>query len=787
MLIDGDSLIGKQFSIAKQTKVTFPDGRHTVLTPVFSAPRIDGEANCVSLDGEWKVKRWPFSRPESELVSPRTSDADWETVNQPGKVFYADPEAERRPIPNWNRVTLTHIHDDDGAILRRAVRLPRSWEGKRIFLRFDSIFPAGRVYLNGALLGEHLSGLTPAEYDVTDKARPGARMVVAVRLMRKHRHVKMDMVRHAVEFAGLAQPACCHVAEPCRVADYHVISSLDAKLARGTIAGTVTLANHRPRARTATLKIVLSDAAGKRVAAQTKRVRVEPGRTKNVAVRLSLASPMLWNDERPNLYTVRLTLTAWQQATQRITWRTGFRRFDLSARGPRLNGRPVKFRGVNHLTYHYQHGMYTPRDWLQRNLEWMKRANVNAIRTHFLGPRYLAELCDEMGIYLLQELPIDWGTDYIHDPEWVGPALMRLEAGVRRDRHHPSVMVWSVGNENMPQSKAVAHDGWNHLRTYDRFVKRLDPSRPTMFPPPGPAGKIKGIFEVRLGDIADVHYSFKPVWKFRKTGKVANPRSWEADMETTSREQALKGGWSGVWFSSEYGITNMQPDVLNGPYLSRIADREEDPLSGKNSVQVFIDRLLDEWGHMRHDPTCLGGAYFPWMCSAAGSEPHGNPWGWVRWAEDADWGVMCADLTPKPFFWVLRVLFSPVWFPARLTWKKGQKELRFQVLNQFNQINLKECTLRTQMAGGGKWMGQMRQFKDIPVRGAPGRTANIRIPIWNPQTMSALETGLPVVCRCTLLSPDRFKILTHDIVVVPGELGGAGAAAMPVGPDAALK
>lgn len=778
MLIDGDRLIRKQLSITRQTKVTFPDGRCTVLTPVFSAPRIDGEENHVSLDGEWKVTRWPFRRPEQELVSPKTVDARWETVSQPGKVFYADPEAESRPIPNWDhwdRVTLRRIHEDDGAVLRRVVRLPRAWTGKRIFLRFDSIYPAGRVYLNGELIGEHLSGLTPAEYDVTDRVRPGAQAVVAVRLIRKHRFAQLDMVRWAAEFAGLAQPACFHVSECLRVADYHMTASLDRKLAKGTLAGSVTLTNHSPRARTATLKLTLSDPSGELVASQPKRVSLGAGQTKNVAMRLTVASPRLWNDEYPNLYTVRLLLSAARQARQCISWRTGFRRLELSPRGARLNGQPVKFRGVNHLTCHYQHGMWTPREWLRENLTWMKRANVNAIRTHFLGPRYLADLCDEMGVYLLQELPIDWGTHYIHDPEWVGPALMRLEGGVRRDRHHPSVMVWTVGNENMPESRAVADDGWNHLAIYDSFVHALDPSRPTMFPPPGPLDEIvKGIFELRVGDIADTHYSFKLVKKFRRTGKVTNPRSWDGYMETTTREEALRRGWSGVWFSSEYGLMNMQPDVLNGPYLSAISDTEEDPLSGRNSLQVFADRLREEWGDMRHDPTCLGGAYFPWMCAGAGAEPYGNPWGWVRWAEDSDTGVMCGDLTPKTFFWALRVLFSPVWFPERLTWKKGQKELRFQVLNQFNQINLKDCTLRTQMGIGGASMGEMRQFRDVPMRAAPGRTANIRIPIWNPDTMAGLENGRPVVCRCALLAPDGFKILTHDIIVAPRAPGGAG-------------
>lgn len=122
----------------------------------------------------------------------------------------------------------------------------------------------------------------------------------------------------------------------------------------------------------------------------------------------------------------------------------------------------------------------------------MKKANVNCIRTHYFGPRCLAGLCDELGIYLVQELPIDWGTNYIHDPEWVGPALMRLRAPSCGTASHPSILVWSVGNENMPESLAVAEYGHMHLQLYHRFVKALDAGRFTRFPRPGPGQQDQG-------------------------------------------------------------------------------------------------------------------------------------------------------------------------------------------------------------------------------------------------------------------------------------------------------
>jgi hypothetical protein len=773
-LIDGDALIAQYLTLAAETTVTFTDGRATVLTPAGGVPTPCDPAYAVALDGAWKVTKWPFSTDEAALAAPGVDDRAWTEVQQPGKVFSLDVTKTIDDSP-CDRVGLTHINPEDGAVLRRTLRLPAAWRGKRVRLRFDGIYPAGRVYVNGVCLGTHTSGLTPVEWDVTDLVTPGKAATVAVRLLRTHPFVKMDMPRHASEFAGLAQSACFFALEPAHIAAHHLIASLDDSLATGTVAGAVALANTGARAVAGTLTLAIRDTAGKAVAKQTVHVAIGAGAQCSVPMTARVKRPALWNDEFPHLYTLSLTLAVDGQPAQEVRFRIGFRRFDLTGGCPTLNGHPVKFRGVNHLTYHPEHGLYTPEAWLRQNLTLMKKANINCIRTHYLGPRVLADLCDELGLYLVQELPIDWGTNYIHDPAWVGPALQRIAGGILRDRDHASVMVWSVGNENMPESAAVAEDGHNHLRIYHRLAKALDPTRPTMFPPPGPANAIRGIFEVRVGDIADTHYSFNLAKDFLRTGVVTNPYAWTGEMETTTRDEAMARGWSGVFFSSEYGIQNLMPDLLFAPYGSIIDDARENPLSGKSSQQTFYERLQREWGFLRGEPTCLGGAYFPWICGAAGD----NPWGWVVWAEDNDWGPVTADLTPKPEFWAMRVLFSPVWLPAQMRWA-GEPSLRFSVENQFNAINLRDCTLRVLM-GGGYGMSAGR-WRDVPMACAPGATAVVEIPLWE-GTLKALGNGSPCVVRCVLLDPKGFRTLTHDILVLPEAVADIHAP-LAIGPDA---
>lgn len=739
----------------------------------LQTPKLDDPKLTALLNGEWQVTKWPFPATEAELVAPAFETSSWETIAQPGKVFYYDPEGAGKEIPDWDRITLKHIDPEDGAVLRRAITVPSDWAGKQIILRFDAVFPAGRFYLNGQLLGEHMSGLTPVEFDVTELVEPGKAAHVAVRLIRRHKFVQMDMVRHSCEFAGLAQSAYFFAVEPCHINEYRLIPTLNDDFTVGTVQGFVSVANP---VKGAILRVS--------VGAVSVEALVVEGKAD---IELTIENVKLWNDEYPNLYPVTLSLSAPGQVDQVTSYRTGFRTLDLSPDGAKLNGHFVKFRGVNHLTFHPEFGMHTPKVWLRQNLELMKKANINCIRTHYQSPVDFCDLCDELGFYLMQELPIDWGTNYIHDPEWVEPALIRIEGGIRRDRHHPALVVWSIGNENMPLTQAVSEAGWKHLHQYEALAKALDPSRYTMFPPPGPANKIDGIIELRVGDIADTHYSFRHIKNFLKNGEVANPNSWEADMETHTREWALERGWSGVWFSSEYGIMNTMPDLLNHPHASIIDDVPPDLTAETSTMEVFTKRLAREWGFMRAEPTCLGGAYFPWLCCGAGSAEMGNPWGWVRWGEDADWGVVTADLLPKPFFWALRVLFSPVWFPRRTTWKKGDDCIRFKLQNQYNAIDLSECTFRVQQNGFGRYMTMLRKFEDVKISCVPGESVNVAIPLWE-NALKTLNEDKPALCRITLLDPKGFRPVTAEMQVFPeGALNrGDVDESLPIGPDAVL-
>ena len=225
-MFDPDGIIARLLTADEPVEMTFDNGEATTLVPCRFVPQLDDATARVSLSGEWRVNRWPFDRDERALAAVGTDDSAWPAAQQPGKVFYQDPNAATSDIPNWNRVKLDHIDADDGAMLRRRVVIPAGWAGRRVLLRFGAIYPAARVYLNGELMGEHLSGLTPVEYDVTGRVSPGEWATVAVRLLRKHKYVDLDMPRHGMEFAGLAQDAMFHCVEPVHVGSFHLLAAV---------------------------------------------------------------------------------------------------------------------------------------------------------------------------------------------------------------------------------------------------------------------------------------------------------------------------------------------------------------------------------------------------------------------------------------------------------------------------------------------------------------------------------------------------------------------------------
>lgn len=301
-MINGKEVIQKQLEISETTE--FASGGYKLnLTPAKLTPVPD--ISKILLDGEWSVKYYPFDE-KKDIIGNDTDG--WGKIIQPGKVFYADPEAEKDDIPDWNRVSLSHIDEKDGAVLTRKISIPADWKDKIIFLRFDAIYPAGIIYVNGLKIGEHFSGLTPFETKL-DEVKAGDEITVVIRLLRKHKFVRMDMPRHALEFAGMSQSAYLFAVPKSFIKDYHLITEIDHSLSKGRIFGTVTIENPGE----GKLSVSLLD-HGEMVTGYECDVKKEKN---TYTIDLRVNKPKLWNDEYPNLYDVLIKSRGTIQPCQR--------------------------------------------------------------------------------------------------------------------------------------------------------------------------------------------------------------------------------------------------------------------------------------------------------------------------------------------------------------------------------------------------------------------------------------------------------------------------------------
>ena len=755
-ITDLSDIPDKLHSLRGSELLHFADGQSTTLRSGRVIPRPSEETQRVCLDGEWSVKQGELMREVPSLIAESASS--WPQVVQPGIVCIADPEVQPAEIPEWHRRFMRHVHEDDVAVLRKRVMVPREWHERSLHLLVEGVYPAAQVYVNGQMLTEHLSGLTPCSVPCENMLDADGVLDIAMVIRRRYPHQEIDMPRHSSDYAGL-HGSVFLIATPARHIDQHSIQSyLDENLTSGHLRGVIEFAGP---AEAGVLTMQLHDPSGALVQDRTWEVSSE---SYSLDIDLDVDQPMLWCGESPHLYTVTLK---WLSVgiPQDLQWRIGFRRFAVINERPTVNGHPLKLRGMN-LLKHSEEGLYTSKDWLRQNLLLMRKANVNAVRTHLTASEDLAELCDEMGFYLLQEVTIDWYTHRLSQSACLGECLLRIDGVLRRDRSHACLVALGIGNENLPGKPDGIAPFMDNFKVFFDYARLLSPETWIFWPPPGPANSIDGLLEPRMGNIADIHYNFSCARELHEHDAVTLPESWKGPMTTYTREQLLEGDWLGIWMSTEYGIVNAIPDIYDAPYQSVICEEAEPWLGTSSSTQALAHRLEREWGLMRDDPRCLGGAYFPWMPPGVG-----DTWGWTLWAEDADWGLVTRDLMPKPQFWVLRAAYSPITFKQRrVSWHDGQSEIELTIRNRYSTIDLSDCTLRTQMGATGKFMGILRDWKDFSMSCAPGTDVTVSLKIWHTDALESLKAGKPTVFRLHVIEPSGYRPITHDVVIIPDDL-----------------
>ena len=346
-----------------------------------------------------------------------------------------------------------------------------------MLLHFDGVDSAFYVWVNGRLLGYSEDSRTPAEFDLTPHLKPGPNLL-AVEVYRFSDGAFLedqDMWR----MSGIYRDVYLWSTPARHVRDFEVRTNLNPDYRDAELAVTASLANAGAKPARAVLTAELFDASGAAVGEpQTKAVDL-PGAGETAAeLSIAVQNPRKWSAESPYLYKLLLTLKDPSGAVlEVIPAAAGFRKVEI--RGARLliNGQPVLIKGVNRHEHTPDAAKVVSVESMVEDIRLMKRFNVNAVRTsHYPNAPAWYDLCDRYGLYVMDEANIEahhYGNDrqnrLTNDPAWQPLYLDRVERMVERDKNHPSVIAWSMGNES--------GDGPNAAACY-RWAKRRDPGRP---------------------------------------------------------------------------------------------------------------------------------------------------------------------------------------------------------------------------------------------------------------------------------------------------------------------
>ncbi len=452
----------------------------------------------LSLNGEWDFYLAPNPQDvPAGFADERPSPLTWSKITVPGNW---EMQGHGHPIyVNWNYpfepVFPPLIPHKDGGnmhetnpvgLYRTTVERPAGWADQRVILHFGGVSSAFSLYVNGQKIGYSQDSRLPAEFDVTDALRAGTNTIIA-EVYRWSDGSYLEDQDHW-RLSGLHREVYLAAHPKTHLADYFVKVDLDADYRDATLTiepqfkttGLDELAVQKLRAQ-------LYDDQNQAVWDQPQeldlsayrdfyaRGRYQDPYGERIIAQLTAAvpNPKKWTAETPNRYTLVLSMV---DGTGRVTEATsskiGFRSVQVGADGLKINGREVILYGVNRHDHDPVHGKAVPRAAMERDVQLMKQFNINAVRTsHYPNDPYFYELCDRYGIYVLDEANIEThklAGALSRNSAWGGAMLARGMNMVARDKNHPSIIGWSLGNETGSGPNHAAMAAW---------IKRYDPGR----------------------------------------------------------------------------------------------------------------------------------------------------------------------------------------------------------------------------------------------------------------------------------------------------------------------
>jgi beta-galactosidase len=445
------------------------------MRPPFPVAHSDDER---SLDGAWQLTLLDTPRLlTNALVADAAPAAAWHPVNVP-HCWTREPWTT--DLPHYSNIEHVFVSDsprvpdhNPTGLYRRTVEVPASWVGRRVVLTIDGAESVAAIWVNGEPVGLAKDSCLASEFDITPFVRPGHDALVAIAVVKwsDSTYVEdQDQWWHG----GLERSISMRCTGPVWLQEIAVTTEL------ATLRATVAIGTDSPYAGGHRVAIELQSLTGKPVAdgqatrelkARANYYSSDVGRTRFTLDNLDVQP---WHHERPTLYRLLVSLIDADDNVIDTTWvRVGFRTVNIVGNELLINGKPVLLYGVNRHDFNPATGRVVSVENMRDDLTTMLEYGFNAVRcSHSPKSPAFYDLCDEMGVYVVDEANIEshatWGTQ-ASDPTYRNHFVERCTRMVERDRNHPSIIMWSLGNES-------GHGANHHAAA--GALRALDPSRP---------------------------------------------------------------------------------------------------------------------------------------------------------------------------------------------------------------------------------------------------------------------------------------------------------------------
>lgn len=445
--------------------------------------------NFLLLNGLWKFdwQKSPKNKPK-DFELAKFNDSNWSEIPVPGNW---ETEGFGYPIYLDERFPFTTTWPDVPkeynpiGSYRKTFTVPESWKNKQVFLYVGAAKSSLDVWLNGKKVGFSQGSKTPAEFDLTSYLQKSENLLAfQIRRWTDASYLEsQDMLR----ISGIERDVYLYATPKQRIQNFHAKPKLNSTFDEGTLDLSIDLNSHDKLTSKNSVEFQLLDprADMKIVLTQQKSLTLVNNEQLKLNLTGKLASPALWSAETPNLYTLLINLKNEQgNIIESVRNDIGFRHLAVVNSQLTINGKAITIRGVDRHETDPQHGHVVTKTSMELDIKLMKEFNINAVRSsHYPNNPYWYELTDKYGLYVVDEanieshpLAIDEKTQIGNELSWLPAHLDRTQRMFERDKNHPSIIIWSLGNE--------AGEGKIFEATY-QWLKDHDDSRLVQYEPAG--------------------------------------------------------------------------------------------------------------------------------------------------------------------------------------------------------------------------------------------------------------------------------------------------------------